>query len=85
MHLSTGYVQGSIPPTFREDNKKPINACGSDSIMILDARKNTNSLFYDCLQVMKQRKFIGFKIIRANSLLDKGHIILNYVDPIKIN
>ena len=34
--MSTGYVAGSIPPRFDAAHIAPIEACGSDSVCILD-------------------------------------------------
>ena len=80
--MSTGYINGTIPPQFSEDNKKPIEGCGSDSVMLLDNRNSTNTMYYKCLSELKKRsKFIGFKIVKCNSLLDKEYLITNYIYP----
>lgn len=39
--LSTGYC--SKTHTFKDENRKPITACGSDSIIQIDKRLNTQN------------------------------------------
>ena len=59
-HMSTGYVAGSIPPVFREDNRKPIPDCGSDSIVYIDGRwGNARAIAYARAEC-KRRGRIGF-------------------------
>ena len=36
--LSTGYIQGSIPPKFDKAHAKPIEALGSDGVLFVDGR-----------------------------------------------
>ena len=76
--LSTGYISGTIPPQFSENNKKPIYLLGSNGVYILDARKSIHTLVNDCIarkDKMKRSDIIGFEIIKANSFLDKGILI----------
>ena len=44
--LSTGYVEGTIPPIFKDENKKPIDLCGSDGVYILDGRLSLQSMVF---------------------------------------
>jgi hypothetical protein len=82
LQMSTGYINGTIPPQFSEDHKEPIEGCGSNSVMLLDNRNSINTMFNKCLVELKNRKqFIGFKIVKCASLLDKYHLITNYIYP----
>lgn len=78
-HLSTGYINGTIPPQFSKDNVKPIPMCGSDSVMVLDARKNVYNMVEDCIKRMEQLKAVGFTIIAATSFRDKGRVLYSYL------
>ena len=66
--FSTGYVEGTIPPVFREEAKKPIPACGSSGIMRLDARKSLALLAGELVIACKARGYIGFTIERGGLL-----------------
>lgn len=79
--MSTGYVNGSIPPKFEDSNKKPIDMSGSDGVFILDARNNIETMKIDCIaRAEKMRnKPIGFKIVRAQSFLHNGKVIYSEV------
>ena len=79
-HLSTGYVEGTIPPVYKEENKKLIPAVGSDSVMILDGR---NCLYNMCEQSKERMEqlnknlnkgYKGFKIHRADSFTKENVI-----------
>lgn len=79
---STGYISGSIPPRFSDANIKPIEMCGSDSVYILDGRKNLGNMIIDAeKRLEKMRKIhtyiIGYKIIKAQSFLDTGTILFS--------
>ena len=72
--LSTGYVEGSVPPQFKKELRRPIEKCGSDGVHILDGRKNIHNLVLDARQQLKritqnkQPNFIvGFQIVRGTS------------------
>ena len=76
--LSTGYIAGSIPPQFSEDNKRPIDLLGNEGVYILDGRKSIPSLIDDCrlkLDKMRNASVVCFEIIRADSFLDNGKVI----------
>lgn len=68
--LSTGYIDGTVPPKFDEHCKQPIDMCGSDSIIRLDARKNILNLKQDVCTFVSKRcnknSIIGFDIIKAS-------------------
>ena len=79
-HMSTGYVEGSIPPCFSEINKKPIELCGSDGVFVLDGRNNIETMKEDAQQRLQKlnnfgKQITGYKIIRANSFLDNGKVV----------
>ena len=76
--LSTGYIQGTTPPKFSNDNKKPIDACGSDSIVRLDGRKSIYNLQNDVrTQINKTRRsdVVRFRIVKAAQFLRNERII----------
>ena len=81
LKLSTGYIEGSIPPRFEDWNKKPIEVVGSDGVMYLDGRMKVSTLFPICYNEMLNRGFIGFKIVRASSFSENGRLITNYIIP----
>ena len=74
--LSTGYIDGSIPPQFSDNNKKPIDLIGSDGVAVLDARKSTINLIFDAIKIMnnhtKKSSIIGFELIKANDFRGNG-------------
>jgi len=61
-HDSTGYVPGSIPPRFSADHVKPIPACGSDSVAILDGRHSMIKAASDARRICRARGYKGFTI-----------------------
>ena len=81
LKLSTGYVEGSIPPRFEDWRRCPIEAVGSNGVMYLDARKSIGNLRNDCYKEMINRGFIGYKIVRASSFSDEGILVTNYIIP----
>lgn len=74
--LSTGYIDGSIPPQFSDDHKKPIDLLGSDGVAVLDGRKTITNLIFDAMKIMNNHvnksSIIGFEIIRANDFRGNG-------------
>lgn len=77
---STGYIAGSIPPRFSDDHIRPIEMCGSDGVYILDGRNNLDNMIIDAEERMEKMRtihtyIIGYKIIKAQSLLDTGTIL----------
>lgn len=61
-HNSTGYVAGSIPPRFSPDHVRPIEACGSDGVAILDGRYGPARRADAARAICKARGFIGFTL-----------------------
>lgn len=61
--LSTGY------PTFTEQNRKPIDMCGSDSVVYLDGRKTIRNLIEDVIKVYEKHSnknsIIKFQIYKG--------------------
>ena len=74
--LSTGYIDGSIPPQFSDDHKKPIDLLGSDGVAVLDGRKTITNLIFDAIKIMNnhinKNSIIGFEIIKANDFRGNG-------------
>ena len=63
--MSTGYIPGTIPPEF--GTPKPIEACGSSSVLILDGRLSLHNASALAAQVAKERGYIGFSIHQGES------------------
>lgn len=65
--MSTGYIEGSIPPQFDDAHKKPIEACGSNGVLILDARCSTQFKLDVAEVTCKKRGFVGYRIYQGVS------------------
>ena len=59
--MNTGYIEGTIPPQFSE-NKKPIPACGIDSIHKCDGRWSLSTIRNVAKELGHARGFIGYSI-----------------------
>jgi len=76
--LSTGYINGTIPPQFNENNKQPIDMCGSDSIVNLDGRKSIYNLQNDVrtkINNMRRSDIVKFRIVKTNDFLRNERVI----------
>lgn len=74
--LSTGYIEGTIPPQFSKDHVKPIDALGSDGIYYLDNRLKLSNMINKGIDLCKQRNNkVGFSIVRYNDRLSEGREI----------
>lgn len=68
--MSNGYIEGSIPPRFSEDARKPIPMVASDSVRYLDGRWSLQS----CITAARtyandlMRRPVGFKIMVGERL-----------------
>lgn len=61
-NMSTGYIKGTIPPKFSDENKKPIPACGSNSVYKCDGRWSLSTMHRVAKEEAKKRGFIGYSI-----------------------
>jgi len=81
--LSAGYVEGSIPPQFKEELKSPIDLIGTDGVIVLDARLSLFNMFTFVNDTIAKRRdyndIVGFDIIKANSFRDKGVVLYSTV------
>lgn len=69
--LSTGYIQGSVPPQFSKDNIKPIDSLGSDGIFYLDNRVSLSNMISKGIDICKSRgNTVGFDIVSFYSRYD---------------
>ena len=66
-HLSTGYVAGTIPPQFSDAARRPIPACGSDSVLKLDGRFSMQTCARIAASVCVRRGYIGFTVNAGES------------------
>jgi len=77
--MSTGYIQGSIPPRFSDDNRKPIELLGSDGCYPADGRFGLNRIIFEAEKRANNLKnihsIVGFQIIQALSFPQNGRII----------
>ena len=76
--LSTGYISGTIPPQYNEDNKKPIDMLGSEGVYILDGRNSLSTLISDSIlrkDKMRRTDIVGFEIIKSDNFLNEGKVI----------
>lgn len=63
--LSTGYVDGSIPPKFSKECVKPSNCLGSDGRVRLDGRLSLDSMISEGVRLCRERgNKVGFSIVR---------------------
>ena len=60
--MSTGYIEGTIPPQFAEYNKKPIPACGSNSVYKCDGRWGLSAMHRVAKELGRERGFVGYSI-----------------------
>jgi hypothetical protein len=75
--LSTGYVEGTIPPQFSKDQVRPIDACGSDSVYYLDNRLSLSNMILKGRELCEKRgNKVGFSIYRYHdSLLHSKEVV----------
>ena len=65
--MSAGYIAGSIPPRFSAAHVTPIEACGSDSVCILDGRYRIARCVAVARAECKRRGFVGFTIMQGET------------------
>lgn len=71
--LSTGYIQGTIPPQFSKENIKPIDKIGSDGIYYLDNRLSLSNMIGKGFELCKQKNnTVGFSLVRYNGTILNG-------------
>lgn len=71
-HLSTGYIDNTIPPKFCDKERVPILACGDRSLIRLDARTTLENQEYIASIECKKRGYIGYKILRGGIMNAKA-------------
>lgn len=65
---STGYIAGTIPPQFGEP--KLIAATGDRATIRIDSRLSPDNIKTIAENECKKRGFVGYKILKGNSLLE---------------
>ena len=73
--LSTGYIQGTIPPKFDKAHQKPIEALGSDGVLFVDGRWSKSTQHEKAREYAKARGFIGYTL---------GHRLGDIVDLVVV-
>ena len=63
--MSTGYIHRTIPPQF--GTPSPIEACGSNGVLILDGGLSLHNAATIATKVAKERGYIGFSIHQGES------------------
>jgi hypothetical protein len=67
--MSTGYIDGTIPPKFSESHKRLIEACGDRAIIQIDSRLSPKTIGEIAARECKARKYLAWEILRGDSLL----------------
>jgi hypothetical protein len=65
--LSTGYVEGSIPPRFDPANRTPIEACGDRAVLRLDGRLSGDNFHTIAVEWAKRHGFVGYSLQRGGA------------------
>jgi len=60
-HLSTGY------PSYTAKDIKPIPACGSDSVLVIDGRLSRDNMHYAAIERCISRGYIGYTLNSGES------------------
>ena len=71
--MSTGYIPGTIPPQFGAP--KPIEACGSNGVLIIDGRLSLHNSTTIADKVAKERGYIGFSIHQGGNFIHSREIV----------
>ena len=82
-HLSTGYIEGTIPPQFSDNARKPIPACGSDSVLKIDGRLNMRNRVLIATDVCRKRGFLGFTL-NAGASFSRSREIRKYQSVVPV-
>lgn len=83
--LSSGYIPGSIPPKFDDAYKKPIEACGPDSIKIIDGRWSNKTIAEIARRLCLSRGFCGYRIYSGESFTRSKPISGYWPVPSKVD
>lgn len=67
--LSTGYVQGSIPPRFDPAHRRPIEVCGDRGIVRVDGRISRDRVATIARCTAIERGYVGYQVLEGDSLL----------------
>lgn len=65
--LTTGYIEGSIPPVFDKSKKKPYPACGSSALLPVDGRYSLENIKRIAVSECKKRNYVGYSVGYLNS------------------
>lgn len=69
--LSTGYVEGTVPPEFDEALVKPVEGVGSDSVLILDGRLNYAHCKLEAdyeMQSPRRHRYCGYQLMQGDKI-----------------
>ena len=72
-NMSTGYIEGTIPPRF-DKPKKLIEACGTDSVLILDGRNSRHIHLHLARQECIKRGYKGYQLFKGESFTQSSSI-----------
>lgn len=76
--MSTGYIEGTIPPQFDDAHKKLIPALGSDGVQILDGRWGRATMGRVAAQWARDRGFDGWQIWQGETFTRSEPVSLKY-------
>ncbi len=83
--LSTGYVEGTIPPRFINSNIKAIDMLGTSSRIVLDGRYSLETCINKGFEHMqKHSNTIGFKVVSASDYRECGKILYQHINDAKL-
>jgi len=69
--MSTGYVEGTIPPVFDDARKRPIEATGDRAVLVLDGRLSTARLPAVVIaSECARRGYVGYRVFKGASFSD---------------
>ena len=81
--MSTGYVEGTVPPRFDAAHKKPIEACGDRAVVIIDARLTPTNAAKIAREECIKRGFVGYRIFEGRSFSDAKAVSGYWPTPCK--
>ena len=83
--LSTGYIEGAVPPQFSPKNIKPIDMPGSASRIKLDGRYSLDTCINKGFDVLQKRPTaMGFKIVSSANYREDGKTMYKYINEAKL-
>ena len=83
--MSTGYVEGSIPPRFDEAHKRPIEACGDRGVLVIDGRLSPETIGDIARKEGAKRGYVAYRIFRGDTFTRSSPISGIWPIPSKVD